>query len=801
MNHHALGRAVWRSLAAVLAQCLCASPASAAIDDECELDLPPGPMEASVLEIARRCNVVVSFRPALMEGRSAPAVRGRFTARQAFGLAVQSSSLAVEVTPGGTVTLAANTAPPPGPPAAAAASSAPAQAATADDHSARLPPVVVTGAAQSRGLQALRSWSGTRTDTPLAEVPQAVSVLTSEALTLQGGDHITDAAAFVPGLMTSLVSTGGVDNYGSTGLSVPSLTVRGMPAAYALSGLRMIRGGLAPDNIFLERVEVPKGPSGVIDAVADWKGRGGVVNLVLKEAPPYEFSSVSQSLSSRDSGTVRLTADVGRPWSDNASWRLAGYGTQSGRTAGGYDRNAGAGLLATSTVRLGGFTGALTLLSERHRDTPAPAARGGYEYVDGRPTDLPAERTARVPADPTDRQFFTANVVRVNLRWTVAPQWSLTMNSMVESFKDDVLRHQSYTAPQDRNSRSRNASTQWGLLGEIGHGGIKHRVLLGLDASRWRAVTNGVDIQDGGGPLKVDIRESKAALLLQDEVSAGPLRLRAAIQRARTPTHDEFRQRLGSGLDIAPRRYLPVTATNWDAGALYQLRPTLGFYVGAQDTTEANLTLPDEQQNGDGMPIPPSVTRQIQAGLKFSTANRQVAGTIEVFRIRQANFKLLNTFDSTVAVGRSSDGLEFELSGRPVPRIDLSLGFTYLRTIDGASGDLLVDSRAAQVPARSLYLLSRIRLDDGLAHDPHLGVAFRAASATLIGFPYYRPAAITLPGGGQLDLSWDGGIGSWTIKAALQNVFDQRLFGPSADTRYIPLQPGRSVSLIATYTD
>ncbi len=796
---HLLRRATWPSLAAALAQCLCAGHALAAVDDECELDLAPSPLEASLLEIARRCNVVVSFRPGLMEGRTAPAVRGRLTARQAFNLAIQPGGLAVEVTPSGTVTLVAAAPPPPSAPVAAAAASTPAQPAA--DDSARLPQVVVTGAAQSRGLRALRGWSATRTDTPLAEVPQAVSVLTSEALALQGGNNITDAAAFVTGMTTSLLATGGVDNFGSTGLSIPSVTVRGMPAAYALSGLRMIRGGLAPDNIFLERVEVPKGPSGIIDAVADWKGRGGVVNLVLKEAQPYEFTSVSQSLSSRDSGTVRLTADLGRPWGDNTSWRLAGYGTQSGRTAGGYERNAAAGLLATSTVRLGSVTAALTLQSERHRDTPAPAARGGYDIVDGVVTELPAERTARVPADPSDRQIFTANVARVNLRWSLSPQWTLTMNSMAESFKDDVLRHQSFTAPQDRNSRSLNVSTQWGLVGEIGHGLVKHRVLLGLDGSRWRAVTDGVDIQDGGSPLKVDIRESKAALLLQDEVSAGPVRLRAAVQRARTPTHDEFRQRLGNGLEIAPRNYLPVDAINWDAGLLYQLRPTLAFYVGAQETTEANLTLPEEQQNNDGAPIPPSVTRQIQAGLKFSTANRQLAGTLEVFRIRQSNFKLLNTFDFVISAGRASDGLEFELSGRPVPRIDLSLGFTYLRTIDGAGGDLLVDTQAAQVPSRSLYLLSRIRLDDGFARDSHVGLAFRAASSTLVGFPYYRPANITLPGGGQLDLSWDGAFGSWTVKAALQNVFDQRLFGPSADTRFIPLQPGRSISLTASYTD
>ncbi|HET7862943.1 MAG TPA: TonB-dependent receptor, partial [Burkholderiaceae bacterium] len=631
--------------------------------------------------------------------------------------------------------------------------------------------------------------------------PQANSVLTAEALALRGGNNITDAAAFVPGMSTSLASTGGVDNYGTTGLTVPSLTVRGMPAAYALSSLRMIRGGAAPDNIFLERVELPKGPSGAIDAVADWKGGGGVVNLVLKEADPQEFTSMSQSLSSRDSGTARLSADVGRPWSDRASWRLVGYGSRTARTAGGYESNAGAGLLATSTLRLGSFSAMGAVLSEHRRDTPAPAARGGRELVGGDEVNLPPERTPRAPADPGDRQLFTANVARVNLRWNLTPKWSVTLNSMVESYQDDVLRHQSFTVPQDRDSRSLNTSAQWSLQGELSHGTVKHRVLLGLEGSRWRAVTNGVDIQDGSGPLKVDTRESKAALLLQDEMSAGPLRLRAAVQRVRTPTHDELRQRLGSGTTIAPRNYLPVDATNWDSGLLYQLRPSLAVYVGAQETTEANLTLPEDQMNADGAPIPPSVTRQLQAGLKFSTANRQLTGTLEVFRIRQSTFKLLNTIGFVLSAGRASDGLEFELTGRPVPRIDLSLGLTYLRTIDGAGGDLLADTKAAQVASRSMYLLSRIRLDDGFAQDMHVGLAFRAASSTGVGFPYYRPASITLPGGGQLDLSWDGSFGAWTVKTALQNVFDQRLFGPAADTRYLPLQPGRGISLTATYTD
>jgi len=799
MKHHALGRAVWQSLATVLTQCFWASQAVAAPDDECELDVPPSQLEASLLEIARRCNVVVSFRPALMLGQMAPAVRGRYTARQAFSLATQASGLLVEVTSGGTVTVQPATAPavPAGKAPATGADSA---AAPADTQSmAKLPPVVVTGSAQGSGLRAARSWSATRTDTALAELPQAVSVLTAEALDIQGGRSITDAAFFVPGLVVSTLVSGSVEDYGGTGLSVPSLLVRGMPAAYALSGQRMLRDAVAPDNFFLDRIEVPKGPSGIVDGVADWKGRGGLVNLVLKEPGAGSHSVLSQTLSSRDSGTVRLSADVGRPWGEQAAWRLLGYAEGSGRTAGGYERNAAAGLLGTGSLRSGNFSGLLTLHSERRHDAPPTAAQGGQTPVDGVFTDLPAKREAQIPADPTDRHLLTANAVHLNLRWSLSPRWSLNIKSMAESFQDDLRRHQPYTPPQDRNSRSAGLNTQWGLLGEVADGLVTHRILLGLDASRWRSATNGVDFLGGDGPIRVDIQESKAAVLLQDELSAGPLRLRVAVQRARTPSHRETWRDIATGAVERSLVYLPVSGTNWDAGLLYQLWPTFAVYAGSQQATEASLVQPG--QLNDGQSIPPSTTRQVQAGLKLSTTDRRLSATFEAFRIRQSTFKLLN-YASDLLPGRSSDGLEFELTGRPVPYVDLSLGFSYLRTTDQVTvGDQFVTSRASQIPQRSMYLLSRIRIGDVIGQDNRLGVAFHAASATLIGYPYYPPLALGLPGGGQMDLSWEGVFGSWGIRGSMANVFDQRLFGPSADSRFIPLQPGRSISLTATYAN
>ncbi|HET7865876.1 MAG TPA: TonB-dependent receptor plug domain-containing protein [Burkholderiaceae bacterium] len=792
MNHPA----VWRCLVATLMPSFIAGQAVAASDDICELDIPAGPLERSLLEIARSCNVIASFRPDVIEGRTAPAISGRYTVRQAFTLAVQPSNLVVDTTSGGSVTVRPGPVPADKP---VAATPAPAPADTAS--MGHLPPVVVTGSPQGSGLRAARGWSATRTDTPLSELPQAVSVLTSESLDLQGGRSATDSAYFVPGLTVSNVVSGSVEDFGRTGVSVPSLTVRGMPAAYALSGQRMLRDAVVPDNFFLERIEVPKGPSGTVDGLADWKGRGGLVNMVLKEPGAGSFTSLSQSVSSRDSGTVRLNADVSRSVNDRAAWRMLGFVEHSGRTEGGYEKQAAAGLLGAGSLRLGDFSGALTLRSERRRDAPAPAARGGRTLVDGTLVDLPPTRETQLPADPTDRHLFTSSSAHLNLRWNLSPRWSVTSSTMAEAFQSDLQRHQSFTFPEnDRANQSSGVSTQWGLVGDITDGQINHRFLLALDASHWRSATSGVDFVDGKGPLRIDVYESKAGVLLQDELSVGALRLRLAVQQARTPTHRETIRDNKTGEERSSLAYLPESSLNWDAGMLYQIRPTVAIYAGGQQATEASLVLPG-QTNG-GAPIKPSPARQLQAGLKLSTPDRRLSATFEAFRITQSGFKLFKD-GGLVVEGRSSDGLEFELTGRPVPRVDLALGFSYLNTVDRTlTANGLVDTMANQIPRRSAYLLSRIRLGDWVGQDNRLGVSFRAASTTLIGVPYF-PAAATLPrglpGGAQLDLSWQGMFGNWTVKGAMANVFDQRLFGTAGDTRYIPLQPGRSISLTGTY--
>src|SRR5262249_50738899 len=62
-------------------------------------------------------------------------------------------------------------------------------------------PGLQTGQAGTKGYCASRSSSGTRTDTPIINIPQSVSVLTGEFIRDQGFQSLGDSIRYVPGVI------------------------------------------------------------------------------------------------------------------------------------------------------------------------------------------------------------------------------------------------------------------------------------------------------------------------------------------------------------------------------------------------------------------------------------------------------------------------------------------------------------------------------------------------------------------------------------------------------------------------
>ena len=106
------------------------------------------------------------------------------------------------------------------------------------------------------GYLANRSSTGTKTDTPLLETPQAISIVTQDQIRAQQAQNISEALRYVPGVRS--------DVYGTT-TAFDILKIRGFQAQNYLDGLRLPfdpRSQFAIPRIEpygLERIEVLKG--------------------------------------------------------------------------------------------------------------------------------------------------------------------------------------------------------------------------------------------------------------------------------------------------------------------------------------------------------------------------------------------------------------------------------------------------------------------------------------------------------------------------------------------------------------
>lgn len=135
------------------------------------------------------------------------------------------------------------------------------------------------------GYVAQRSATGTKTDTPLKETPQSVSVVTADEVKDQGATTVQEALRYVPGVSADAY---GPDSRGDFAL------IRGVEPTMYLDGTRFVNPGAyynypKVDPYALERIEVLRGPASVIYGGATI---GGLVNMVSKRPQPYDIHEI-----------------------------------------------------------------------------------------------------------------------------------------------------------------------------------------------------------------------------------------------------------------------------------------------------------------------------------------------------------------------------------------------------------------------------------------------------------------------------------------------------------------------------
>ncbi|MBI1753042.1 MAG: TonB-dependent siderophore receptor [Acidobacteria bacterium] len=266
------------------------------------VDLPAQPLGRALEALGRLTGLRVVAVPGLLEGRTAPALKAVLTAEAAFRQLLKGSGLEARIEGGAASIL----------PAAGEAVLAEVRVKSSAEQE--------TALSATRGYRPKRTLTGTKTDTPLSETPQAISVVTREQIEDQAAISVSDVLNYASGVRSNAY---GVDSRGDW------TRVRGTEPTQFMDGLLQVYGynnNVRPDPYLLERVEVLRGPSSMLYGQGS---TGGVINLQSKRPQSEHAAEIGLQLGTFNRRQIQGDATGALADDGHWSYRVVGVARKS----------------------------------------------------------------------------------------------------------------------------------------------------------------------------------------------------------------------------------------------------------------------------------------------------------------------------------------------------------------------------------------------------------------------------------------------------------------------------------------
>ena len=524
------------------------------------------------------------------------------------------------------------------------------------------------------------SKSATKTDTPLLETPQSVSVITRQQMDSQNVRSLNEAMRYTPGVAAE--QWGGVTafdqysirgfNYGSTGFN-----------DQFLDGLRMnngiVYGVQQVDPFLLEDIAVVRGPSSVLYGLAN---PGGIVALGSKL--PERRTIHHFELEGGNHQYQRASFDTGGIANDEGTvlYRLVGTTTTREGQERGTEMRRWA--LAPSVTFQPDFYNKLTLYARVQNDpkmaaqTSIPVAGTVKSNPNGQlPTDT-------YPGEP-DYNHFSRKQAAVGYSWEhfFNDDWSTTLNGrytgetakysavIFAGLRADQRNIYRATAASDEHFNTLNLDNQ--LKGKFSTGAVNHELLTGISWDRFTGHANyasgnvsSLDIYNPVyGQATIDtpvdyqnnrVMNNQTGLYVQDQLSYQNWRATFGVR------HDwssiSTINYMAGGSDSLQRDQ----ATTWRTGLNYIFDNGVAPYV-----TYAQSFQPTNQLDSSGNSFDPTRGELYEAGIKFQPRNLPALFTVAAFNLTQD--KVLTTDPENAAYSVQggkirSRGIELEARGK-----------------------------------------------------------------------------------------------------------------------------------------
>jgi catecholate siderophore receptor len=649
------------------------------------------------------------------------------------------------------------------------------------DEAAADPVIVVTG--QNDGYRAIDA-NGTKTPTPLIDVPQSVTVLTREQLDDQGVHQLNDALRYIPGVVLGQ-GEGHRDQ----------IVLRGQSstADFFLDGLRDDAQYYRP-LYNIERIEVLKGANALLFGRG---GGGGAINRVSK-TPQFDGTRITAEGSVDTWGAYSLSGDLNAALSPAIAVRLNGIYEEFDNHRDFYEGRF-IGVNPTLAFDLGENDRLELSYSRdddaRTTDRGVPSLNGspirGYERTFfGSPTLNRSEVVADIAHARYDHNF--TDTLSVNVIGQYSNVRKYYGNVYANSATASTVTLAGYNSTTDRESWIGQANLVW--QGETGS--VKHTLLAGVEAGDQDTDATRAEVvfaKAGGGtsttttvPLGRTITFPTASFTPISRSSLSHVRSLSAYVQDQVELIPELQ--LVAGIRYDDFRITSLNRINQFAGersdgkwsprfgVIAKPMPNISIYA-----SYAKSFLP---QSGDQFTVLDATTetlapeefRNIEAGVKWDL-RPDLSLTAAVYQLDRSNSRSTDPVTgNAVLTGKTrTKGIEAQLAGRITPEWQLSLGYAYQDgKVRSATTAAPAGRRIDKLPEHQFSAWSRYDVTSRLGFG--LGVTHQSSSFATISNAVRLPAYTRVDAAVFFDLTE-----RVSLQVNVENLLDENYF-PSAHT-------------------
>jgi len=541
------------------------------------------------------------------------------------------------------------------------------------------------------GYRAKNASTATKTDTPLSETPQSVTVVPRDQIVDQGASSLQDALNYAAGVRSDAY---GVDS------RTDNVRIRGSYPDNYLDGLRFPYGyytsNTRPEPYTLERIEVLRGPSGMLFGAGT---AAGVVNMVSKLPQVQTQREVGVEYGSHNRRQIQ--ADLTGALTEDGDWsyRLIALARKSDTQVDYVPDNRS--VIAPSLTWRPSAATSLTLQGLWQKDETGSSSQffpWEGTLLPNPNGQLPRNRFIGEPGDYYDSERKTFGY---QFEHQFNSEWALRQNLRYARNENDNLYHWGdfygngvdngaggwSVDPINKRLLGRYTSTSLtkneittvdtNVVGKFDTGSLRHTLLLGTDFARQKENNwvsyDGYTTIDAYAPVYgtdvVGVRERvpettqrQLGFYLQDQMRLDNWIFMAGLR------HDSVTQGAEGSEDT------DTSATTKRFGLMYAFPVGISPYVSYAESFTPQAAI-------NGRNAKPLRGEQWETGLKYEPAGRAMAFNAAVYDLKEKNqiqSNLINPADFTQLGETKTRGVELEARGTIGSNLDLIANYNYM---------------------------------------------------------------------------------------------------------------------------